>query len=149
MSSEMMSSTVRTESEITRFTLYLRKALLHGCTKGWEIKTDYIDWQRYNLVQYKHRQNEIGGGEKINVFIQFLTQKVSSLVYVEYHWSIEISGDVECLFHIVFKVLSLVMIYFLKAAEFSTVNGSHFPLIKSYIFTLKKWFTFGKITNWI
>lgn len=35
-------------------------------------------------------------------------------------------------------MLSLVMIYFLKAAEFSPVNGSAFPSIKSYIFTLKK-----------
>lgn len=57
---------------------------------------------------------------------------------MEYHWSIEIGGGVEHLFHIVFKMLSLVVIYFLKAAEFSAVNGSAFPSIKSYTFTLKK-----------
>jgi len=57
---------------------------------------------------------------------------------MEYYWFIEIGGDVGYLFHIVFKMLSLVMIYFLKTALFYTVNGSAFPSIKSCIFTFQK-----------
>lgn len=48
---------------------------------------------------------------------------------MEYRWFTEITRDLECLFRIVFETLSLVMIYFLKVEEFSTVYESKDILI--------------------
>lgn len=47
------------------------------------------------------------------------------------------SRDLGCLFHIVFKTLSLVMIYFLKVEEFSAVYEFAFPSVKDTLISLK------------
>lgn len=58
-------------------------------------------------------------------------------MYMEHCRLTEMSRDLGCLFYIVFKTLSLVMICFLKAEEFSTVYEFAFPSVKDTLISLK------------